>query len=104
MSMKEPHLQSRGPGPGRWLVVGGADGPRPDRHRRRPSLEGLEGRALMSHAGGPDGTFGRDGVVSEQFPNFPSFQGPNTEFGAVAIRPDGKVIAAGDSTSIFTPL
>ncbi len=61
------------------------------RTRARPQLEMLEGRCLMS-AGALDPTFGSGGAVTTSFGN-----NTNTSAQVLALQPDGKIVAAGDS-------
>jgi uncharacterized delta-60 repeat protein len=67
---------------------------RPRRHTRlRPTLDRLEGRALMAFAGSLDPTFGTGGVYSA-----PITLGASTglsSVGSVAVEPDGSVLEAG---------
>src|SRR5439155_9601498 len=56
--------------------------------RPGPRLEALEAREVPAAVGGLDPSFGAGGKVTAGF-------GPATTFQAVAVQPDGKVVAAG---------
>ena len=62
----------------------------------RPRVEPLEGRALMSHAGSPDGSFGVAGIVSTPFGATGS---ESNEVIGEAIQKDGKIVVVGQVSS-----
>jgi hypothetical protein len=61
--------------------------------RRRPQLETLEGRALLSGPGALDPTFGGTGVATT-----PLSKGNDIAI-AVYVQPDDKSVVAGDTTA-----
>ena len=91
--MSDPTKSRGNPGPSRWRP-GLASGRRSIRGRRpgrRPSVEGLEGRRLMSYGGGNDFSFGDKGLVSYQV-------APASEYfvaNASVLQGDGKLVVVG---------
>jgi uncharacterized delta-60 repeat protein len=69
------------------------------RQARRPILEALEGRSLLSTAGTPDSSYGVQGYASIQYPSSPY---PYDNLTAETIQSDGKAVVVGlsvDDTS-----
>jgi uncharacterized delta-60 repeat protein len=64
--------------------------------RRRPQLETLEGRTLLSGAGSLDPTFGTGGIVTTAFSDTRS-----DSANVVLYQPDGKLVAAGTNMARY---
>jgi uncharacterized delta-60 repeat protein len=68
---------------------------------RRPTLEPLEGRALLSLAGSPDLTFGTDGYTSIPQSVAP-IEGASYEPTASVLQPNGDLVEVGETLSSGT--